>query len=76
LERIFSLQTDPSELIPKELYIKDTYDQEWLLEVKIKTPIEFVEATNNFIGYAKKWRVVLESIENPVYRSAHEFEVL
>lgn len=76
LESIFSLQTDPSSLIPKELYIKDIYDHEWILDVKVKTPVEFVEASDEFTGYAIKWRVELESIEDPTYRSAEEFEII
>ena len=76
LESVFSLQTDPSSLIPKELYIKDIYDQEWILDVKVKTPVEFVEASDEFTGYAMRWRVELESIEDPTYRSAEEFEII
>lgn len=76
LESIFSLQTDPSSLIPKELYIKDIYNQEWILDVKVKTPVEFVEASDAFTGYAIRWRVELESIEDPTYRSAEEFEII
>lgn len=76
LESIFALQSDPSTLIAKEIFIKDIYDQEWILNVKVKTPVEFVEASDAFTGYAIKWRVELESIEDPTYRSAEEFEII
>jgi hypothetical protein len=32
-----------SSLEEKELYIKDMYDNEWVLNVKIKEPLDIVE---------------------------------
>lgn len=75
LEELFALQSDTSEVIPKQLYIKDMYDHEWILNVKIKQPFETTEALDSFVGYAWKWRVVLESVESPTYKSLNEFSV-
>lgn len=75
LEDLFALQSDTSEVIPKQLHIRDMFDHDWILDVKVKSPIEFVDALDDFSGYARNWRVVLESVESPVYRSLREFSV-
>lgn len=75
LEDLFALQSDTSEVIPKQLYIKDMFDHEWILNVKVKSPFEAIEADDSFVGYAWKRRVVLESVESPVYKSLNEFSV-
>jgi len=76
LEKIFALQSDTSKLIPHTLTITDMFDQSWILEVKVKTPLDIVSAVDDFDWYARKWRVVLESVESPVYRSLDEFEIV
>lgn len=75
LEDLFALQYDTSVVIPKQLYIKDMFGDEWMIDVKVKDPIDFVEADDDFLGYAWKRRVVLESVESPVYKSATELNV-
>jgi hypothetical protein len=73
LEQLFALQSDTSKVISKKIIITDLFDQSRILETKIKTPLEVVNAVDNFDGYAWKWRVVIESVESPVYRSLEEF---
>lgn len=67
LERLFSLQADPSQIVPKKLYVKDVYDREWSLDVKIKEPFEIYEWDANFKWSHWTWRVVLESVGDPTY---------
>lgn len=75
LESLFSLQWDVSTLEPRELYIKDNFWNEWKLNVKVKEAIEFVEWDENFVGSHWKWRVVLESVESPIFKSYEELFV-
>lgn len=72
LQKIFALQWDLSKLEEKELYIKDIYDNEWILNVKVKEPLEVLEWDENFIWSHYKWRVVLESTKEPIYKSLNE----
>lgn len=72
LERLLSLQADPSNLIPLTLYIKDSYDREWNLSVKVKEPIEFVEWDNMMAWSHWSWRAVLESTWSPLYTENNE----
>lgn len=72
LENLFALQWDLWSLQERILYIKDLYDQEWTLKVKIKDPLEFIEWDDSLIWSHWKWRVVLESTYNPVYKSYNE----
>lgn len=73
LQNIFYLQSDlSSSLEERELYIKDNYNQEWNINVKIKEPIEFIEGDDDFIWSHWRWRVVLESTSSPVYKSFDE----
>ena len=72
LQKIFALQWDLSKLEEKELYIKDIYDNEWILNVKVKEPLEVLEWDENFVWSHYKWRVVLESTKEPVYKSLNE----
>jgi len=72
LQNIFALQWDLSSLEEKELYIKDIYDKEWTLKVKIKEPLEIVEWDESFTWSYWKWRVVLESTKEPIYKSLNE----
>jgi hypothetical protein len=48
------------------------YDNEWTLKVKIKEPLEIVEWDESFVWSYWKWRVVLESTKEPVYKSLNE----
>ena len=43
LQELFMLQSDLGELEPRELYIKDMYDLEWNINVKVKEPLEIIE---------------------------------
>lgn len=43
MESLFALQPDPSILNPKIIYVKDVYDREWTLSVKVKDPLEVYE---------------------------------
>lgn len=72
LQKLFALQWDLSKLDEKQLYIKDVYDNEWILNVKIKEPLEVLEWDENFIWSHYKWRVVLESTKEPIYKSLNE----
>ena len=72
LQKIFALQGSLVSLEEKELYIKDMYDNEWTLKVKIKEPLEIVEWDESFVWSYWKWRVVLESTKEPVYKSLNE----
>ena len=72
LQKIFALQWSLVSLEEKELYIKDMYDNEWTLKVKIKEPLEIVEWDESFVWSYWKWRVVLESTKEPVYKSLNE----
>ena len=72
LQKIFALQWSLVSLEEKELYIKDMYDNEWTLKVKIKEPLEIVEWDESFVWSYWKWRVVLESTKEPIYKSLNE----
>lgn len=72
MENLFRLQSNPGVLERRQLYIKDIYDREWKMDVKVKEPIEILEGDESFIGSHWRWRVVLESIDDPVYRSFEE----
>ena len=67
MESLFPLQEDPSILIPRTLYVKDVYNREWSLDVKVKDPLEIFEWDSNFKGSHWSWRVVLESVGDPTY---------
>lgn len=70
LRRLFALQDDDLfEVQDKELYIKDLFNNEWILGVKVKEPLEVVEGDENFYWQYWKWRVVLESTKTPIYKS-------
>lgn len=75
LEELFSLQWNPWTLKKRELYIKDIYDREWKIDVKIKEPLEILEWDDSFIWSHWRWRVVLESLEDPIYKSLDEIMV-
>lgn len=75
LETIFALQWDLSTLEEKTLYIKDIYDQEWIIKVKIKEPLEMIEWDDSFLWSHWKWRVVLESTYNPIYKGFEDIIV-
>lgn len=75
LQDIFSLQNNLSAIINRSLYIKDSFDNEWNLNVKIKEPIEFIEWDDNMVWSYWKWRVVLESTASPIYKSYEELFV-
>lgn len=75
LQNLFALQADLSSLQNRVLYIKDMYDAEWKLNVKVKDPLEFIEWDENFLGSHWKWRVVLESTSSPIYKSFEDIIV-
>jgi len=72
LEELFALQGNPWKIQERELYIQDIYDREWTLKVKIKEPLEVLEWDDQIIWSHWRWRVVLESIEDPIYRSLEQ----
>lgn len=72
LQKLFALQWDLSKLDEKELFIKDVYDNEWIMNVKIKDPLEVLEWDENFVWSHYKWRVILESTKEPIYKSLNE----
>lgn len=69
MEGLFPLQADPSILTPRTLYVKDVYNREWSLSVKVKEPLEIFEGDSNFKGSHWSWRVVLESVGDPTYHT-------
>ncbi len=73
LEQLFALQSNPSILTPRTLYVKDIYNREWTLSVKVKEPCMIEEGDGEYKGSHWKWRVVLESIGDPSYLSYGEF---
>lgn len=72
LQRIFALQDDLFSFEKKELYIKDIYDQERTLDVKVKEPFELLEWDDDNVWSYYRWRVVLESTTTPIYKSLSE----
>lgn len=54
----------------RELSITDPYGNEWLLPVKIREDIDIKEGDESFRGSHYAWRVVLESVGGPEYKSA------
>lgn len=75
LRNIFALQSNMSALEEKQVYIKDSFDNEWKIQAKIKKPIELSEWDKKIEGSHWKWRVVLESTYSPLYFSANELQV-
>jgi len=71
LESLFSL-TEGWNSGERELYIMDTYDNEWTIKVKVKEPFYCDYADTSFPEAAWKWRVVLESTSDPIYKSYQE----
>lgn len=69
LQNLFNLQVQTGSVTHRVLYIKDMYDAEWILDVKVREPISFIEYDDNFTGAYWKWMVVLESIDSPIYVS-------
>ncbi len=74
LQDLFNLQSNTGSVEARQLYIKDMYDDEWILDVKVRDPILFLEYDGDWTGVAWKWAVTLESIENPEYKSYVENE--
>ncbi len=72
LQKLFALQWDLSQLEEKELYIKDVYNNEWIINVKVKEPLEVLEWDENFVWSHYKWRIVLESTKDPIFKSLNE----
>lgn len=72
MENLFPLQADPSILSPRVLYVKDVYNREWALDVKVKEPLDIFEGDSGFKGSHWTWRVVLESVGDPTYFSPGE----
>lgn len=75
LEKLFRLQADPTILEPLDLYVRDVYDREWSLKVKVKEPFEVVEGSPDFKWSHWNWRVTLESVWDPTYRTPYESSV-
>lgn len=69
LQNLFNLQADTSVVVPRQLYIKDMYGDEWIIDVKVRDPIDFLEYDQEWKGVAWKWMVTLESTEDPKYYS-------
>lgn len=73
LRSIFALQDDDLfQVINKELYVKDIYDSEWIINVKVKEPLDIVEWDEQFYWEYWRWRVVLESTKSPFYKSYNQ----
>lgn len=72
LQNMFNLQSETGILVLRILYIKDIYDKEWNLSVKVREPIRFIEYDQNWKGYSWKWSVTLESVWDPTYKSTTE----
>ena len=61
--------TDESDYT-RELSITDQYGKEWLLPVKVREDIDIKEGDDDFRWSHYAWRVVLESVGGPEYKSA------
>ena len=75
LQRIFRLQRHIEAVDAKILTVTDEYDRDWDLRVKVKEPLSFADADENFSGEVYKWRVVLESVGTPEMSSRHALRV-
>jgi len=71
LEQLFSL-TEWGNSGERELYIQDIYDNERTLNVKVKESFYCDYADTSFTEAVRKWRVVLESTSDPVFKSYQE----
>jgi hypothetical protein len=76
LEELFALQGSFFSTDPLTLYIQDMYNNEWELAVKVQDPLEILEGNEDHLGSHWRWRVVLESLESPIYTSAQAQEIL
>lgn len=76
LQSLFVLQSDIGELSPRTLYIKDLFDNEWSLPVKVAEPLDIQPYNENNYDIAWKRRVVLESTNDPTYYSTTEQNVI
>lgn len=76
LEKLLCIQSDPSTLIPRIFSIKDAYDREWTLSVKVKEPIEMMEWDTSMPGSHWSWRCVLESIGDPSFLQKDEQNIV
>lgn len=72
LQNLLCLQSNTGTVEPRTLYIKDMYDQEWTLPVKVREPATFIEYSDDWKGAYWKWMAVLESIESPIYKGNTE----
>lgn len=72
LTKMFALQSQPVQVMPKVLYIKDIHWKEWIMNVKVADPLDIQETDDDFWDYAREWRIELESVEDPRYYSAQE----
>lgn len=72
LQNLFTINLNSLEVDERELYIKDIYDKEWILQVKIKEPLILLEDDWDYSDIYYKFRVVLESTFSPIYRSFEE----
>lgn len=75
LQSMFVLQSDTGELTPRTLYIKDIFDNERSLPVKVTEPLDILPYNENMYDIAWKRRVVLESTDDPTYYSTTENSV-
>jgi hypothetical protein len=70
LFELFRFSSSSETSYTKELSITDEYGNEWLLDVKIKEDIDIKEGTDDMRWSHYAWRVVLESVWGPEYKSA------
>lgn len=70
LLELFRLPGSAEENYTLELSITDPYSNEWILPVKIREDIDIREGDDQFRGSHYAWRVVLESVGGPEYKSA------
>lgn len=73
LEQLFALNSNPATPKVRELYVKDIYDREWILPVKVKEPCAIKEWNADFKGSHWEWMAILESVGDPTYLSYGEY---
>lgn len=70
LLELFRLPWTEETAYVRELSILDQYGNEWVLPIKIREDIDIKEGSDDFRWSHYSWRVVMESVGGPEYRSA------
>lgn len=69
LQHIFRLQRHIEAVDTREITVEDEYARHWTLKVKIKEPLEILDAEPEWRGEYYRFRVTLESVGSPIWKS-------